>query len=97
MKPETNFPTDASTYYARHRVHAARLLVALLTLSWALIGSIVAALYAATMLAIWLVLMAVFLTIICVVEFRIASQYYDKHLYEIVRFRTVFDCNRYKN
>lgn len=85
MKPETEIIPAVRVYYAKFRAHTVRFIIALVILSWVIIGSIVAVFYGLTMAAIWLALIAMFLTLVCVVEFKASDAYYEKHLHELGR------------
>lgn len=85
MKPETNIQPAERVYYAKHRAHCVRFLIALVILSWTIIGSFLAVIYGLTMPAIWLVLASMFFTLVSVVEFKAADAYYDKFLDELAR------------
>lgn len=84
-KPELKLTPASRVYYIKFRAHSVRFIIALVLLSWVIIGSLVAVFYGLTMPAIWLALIAMFLTLVCVVEFKASDAYYDKHLREMGR------------
>jgi len=74
---------SSDKYYALHRAHAVRFLIAAILLSWTLVGGVIAAFYGALMLVIWLMLASMFLILVAVVEFRCCEEYHLKYLREL--------------
>lgn len=76
-KPIYILPAEAM-YWRIYRMHSMRFLIALAMLSWFLIGSLVLVYFGLTMAAIWSMLASVFLTVVCLVEYKLCEEYYDK-------------------
>lgn len=74
---------NSEKYYALHRAHSMRFLIAVTLLSWTLIGGIIAGYYDAMMLCVWLMLASMFLTLVSVVEFKACEDYHLRYLREI--------------
>ena len=83
MKPETNIVPPECYYREQWRSHSFKFILALALLSNAIIWAIVAGFYSAPVLAIWLVITAVFFLFATVVEYKACEHYHTRYLRSI--------------
>ena len=84
MKHTSKITSMTQLYYVIHRMHTARLIFALGLLSVALIVSILSIFWGSFMLTAWLMLGCVFLTVVCVVEYRACDEWHAKYLEAVI-------------
>jgi Na+/H+ antiporter NhaA len=66
-------------YYAKHRAHALRFIIALAMLSNCIVWALVAGFYTAMTLALWLCIGGVFFLFVSVVEYRACNHYHARY------------------
>lgn len=84
MKHTTSITSVTQLYYVIHRMHTARFIFALGLLSVFIIVAVASILWGSFMLTAWLMLGAVFLTVVCVVEYRACDEWHAKYLESVI-------------
>ena len=89
MKHTTNITSVTQLYYIIHRMHTARFIFALGLLSVVVIVATASTLWGSFMLTAWLLIGAVFLTVVCAVEYQACDDWHAKYLQSIIESQKI--------